>query len=113
MAPFSPWMPISRSLVRMPSSAVEGGKEEKPARRGRVPTAGNVLAADRLDGISSGLRVRVHTHADAVALVDTIDVQVGEGGVAGHQGHQDQQVREFKMHDTIKHRNTEFTNHRE
>lgn len=50
-------------------------------REGR--TAGHVLAGHRVDGVGGFLGVAVHAHADAIALVHGVDVEGGEGGVAG------------------------------
>lgn len=46
-------------------------------------TTSNVLASQRLNGIADLFGVAVHSHTDAIALVDSVHVKSSESSVGG------------------------------
>ena len=56
----------------------------------QVPTAGDILAGQGLDGVCGGVGIVVHTDAGAIALVNFVHVERGEGCVAERQGSEEE-----------------------
>ena len=55
-----------------------------------VRTTGNILAGQGLDGVRDGVGVAVHADTGAIALVNFVHVERGEGCVAERQGSEEE-----------------------